>query len=96
MIRLDDFLREQRIDRLRFWKLDVEYHEPEALAGASRILRAKAIDAILIELSHVTFDAVKAQLASVGYRLWRLDRRGLTRTDTLPGSGTYNLVAMPT
>lgn len=94
-LRLDDYLAEQRVERVRLWKLDVETHEPEALAGAADSLAARRIDAILIEVSSGTFATVKSQLASAGYGLHRIEAGGLARVESLPRPGTFNLLALP-
>lgn len=95
LVRLDDYAANRSIERLRLWKLDVEYHECEALTGAQRMLETRAIDAILIEVSHVTFEMVKERLARARYSLWRLCRGGREPVDSLPALGTYNLLALP-
>jgi FkbM family methyltransferase len=51
---LDDYLRERRIARVAFVKLDVEGSEPLALRGARASLASGAIDVVYFELSEAT------------------------------------------
>lgn len=95
LVGLDDYLEDRSIERLRLWKLDVELHECAALAGAARLLKSQAIDAILIELSHITFRAVQSLLADAGYDLWRITRKGMARVDSQLRPGVCNLIALP-
>lgn len=50
LVRLDDFLRERRIDRLDFVKIDVEGHELEVLKGGSELLLRVLRPVFLIEV----------------------------------------------
>lgn len=57
---IDDFCRCEGISRIGFLKIDVEGHEPQVVAGASRMLGEKRID-------HVFAEYVGCRLPSFGY-----------------------------
>lgn len=95
LIRLDDYLDEAGINRVRLWKLDVEGHEVDALAGASHALERKIIDAILIEVSESTLDSVKALLRRSNYELLSILPNGSALPFVGAVKGTCNLLAVP-
>lgn len=95
LVRLDDYLGEAGVSRVRLWKLDVEGHEADALAGALLALERKAIDAILIEVSESTMDSVKALLQGSDYALFSISRNGSALPFVGRVQGTCNLLAMP-
>lgn len=66
VMRLDDFATQARIATIRLWKLDVEGHELAALRGACELLKAKRIEAIIIEISS---EGVIAFLEEHGYEV---------------------------
>jgi len=55
---LDDYCRQQGVERIDFVKLDVEGMEPYVLQGAKRLLQERRIAAILIEICPVNLRAV--------------------------------------
>jgi len=89
LIRLDDYLAQQEIGRVRLWKLDVEGHELLALQGAQAALTNGVIEAILIEVSESTFDVVKTFLESVGYGLYAIS--GETALTPFGGCPKHNM-----
>jgi FkbM family methyltransferase len=95
LMKLDDYMSQTGLARLRLWKLDVEGHELEALDGAAMSLGRQAIDAILIEVSESTYVAVRHRLADFGYALNVIS----SRSELMPFSGQVrcvrNLVAVP-
>jgi FkbM family methyltransferase len=95
LIRLDDYLKKVGVSSVRLWKLDVEGHELEALAGASLSLDRKAIDAILIEVSESTFDDVKSFLAQKRYELFEISGTGSLGKFVGAVKHNFNLVAIP-
>ncbi|GEM_PF-927237 len=73
--RLDDVLKEQRVERLDLWKLDVEGYELPALEGAGRWLKERKIRALYVELYRQEGDAyrengrrIRRYLAQCGYQ----------------------------
>jgi len=101
--RLDDFCREQRIERIHFAKLDVEGHELSVLRGAQSLLAARRIDHIQFEFggcnidSRTYFQDFFYELND-GYRIHRVLRRGLAPIDryreTLESFTTTNYLAI--
>lgn len=80
------------IDRIRLWKLDVERAEPRALAGATRLLRERRIDAVLVEISPETRETAGAALAVHSYRAMHVTRSGGLAPGTGAAGGTGNAV----
>ena len=70
---LDDITRQYEIDQIRFWKLDVEGMEPQALQGAHTLLSNKKIDTIYIEITGGNFDKVRTLLEKYDYGLFFID-----------------------
>lgn len=78
MVALDDFCRDHEIATIDLLKLDIEGGEYAALLGARRLLEARAIRCMFIELfewasnraGHSTV-TIKQLLASQGYRLYQ-------------------------
>lgn len=79
MLSLDDYCRDNGIEQIDLMKLDIEGGEHDALLGAQRLLRAKAIESIFLELvewaaersGHSTAQ-VKRLLVDAGYHIYRL------------------------
>ncbi len=74
---LDIFLREQRIDKVDYLKIDTEGHERQVLEGAEGPLRSERVGIIDIEVGmnldnkfHVPLITVMDQLAVSGYHLF--------------------------
>ena len=88
---LSTFLRERRLESIDLMKIDVEKHEPEVLAGATRLLGTKA-PAILIEiLTDDIGEKVEKLLAGLGYVYYAIDEiRGPVRCAMLRGTGASN------
>lgn len=100
MFSLDDYCWDHGIERIDLMKLDIEGGEYDALMGAQRLLRAKAIGSIFLELvewaanrcGHSTAD-VKGLLTDAGYHIYRLHSGKLVPIE--PGTETLseNVVA---
>lgn len=91
VVPLDDFARDQHLDSIRLWKLDVEGHELAALKGARELLVSKRIEALLVEVSS---DEVISFLADVGYETFLVGSSGALQST--PGWGVRgNLIALP-
>jgi FkbM family methyltransferase len=95
VVRLDDYMFEHGVNRIRLWKIDVEGAEVAALQGATKMLSNRAIDALFIELSKQTYPDVKALLSAYGYKLYNIGGKGklLSINDDLI-QGTTNIVAV--
>lgn len=73
----DAFCSEHQIERLAFLKIDAEGHDLHVLHGFRRMLGGMRIDLVEAEVGmnpenrrHVPFEAVKAHLERLGYRLF--------------------------
>jgi FkbM family methyltransferase len=89
-LRLEGFLRERRVDRVRLLKIDVEGSEEIVLKGLGHFLDDHIIDYILVEcfderlrLLNSSTEAVADVLSSAGYTAWeyRMDN-GCTWSQT--------------
>ncbi len=79
MISGDGFCNEHGIERIGFLKVDTEGHDLDVLVGFQRMLTAERIDLLEAEVGmnpenrrHVPFEAVKAYLEPLGYRLFHI------------------------
>lgn len=98
MTTLDEFAQKHEIENIRLWKLDMEGYEPQALAGAQRLLAEQRIDALLIEAQNSTIPAIKSNLAIGNYELFSIHPSGclVSASDSLEGkSFAGNLLALP-
>ncbi|MBF0154964.1 MAG: FkbM family methyltransferase [Magnetococcales bacterium] len=68
LVRLDQFLETQGVDRVDLWKLDVEGHEIPALQGALKLLESQRIRAIFAELHGDNGMEVRQFLKNLGYQ----------------------------
>lgn len=100
---LDDYCNAAGIDHIRLVKLDLEGAEPDALAGATRLLDGKAIETILFEVSlpqlsalrHGSDDAIR-MLAEHDYGTYEITGTGsLGRAAEGSLSRYANYVALP-
>ena len=98
LITLDSFAESQNLNRIRLWKLDMEGHEVEALAGARKLLSAQRIDALLIEVQTSTIPEIVEQLSYSGYCLYRLEALGklqsIVEAESVNGFNG-NFIALP-
>jgi FkbM family methyltransferase len=101
---LDAYCDDARIGHIRLLKLDLEGAEPDALAGAARLLDRKAIDTILFEVSlpqlsalrHGSDDAIR-MLREHDYRTYEITGTGLLGRAAEGSVSRYaNYVALPT
>lgn len=79
---LDDFCRDQGLERIDFLKIDTEGHELKVLQGASGLLKAEKIDAIQFEFNEMNvisrvFLRDFFELLGKQFDLFRLHSRGL-------------------
>jgi FkbM family methyltransferase len=95
VLRLDDFAAQHSLERIAFWKLDVEGYEPVALMGAERLLRAAAIGAIMVEASVSGYASVKQLLTQFGYRVYRLETDGSLAPGPERVTVIQNVIALP-
>ena len=86
---LDDFLASINEKKIRFWKLDVEGSEYEALRGAGKALAKKAIDFLFVEISNPGTSPTFNFLESLGYYPHRIDKNSnliLLRSEDVIGA----------
>ena len=81
-VSLDDFCEDHAIDRIDLLKLDIQGHEPQALAGAAHLLSTARIGTLFIELNWAqeagaTCPATESirLLEQAGYRFSKPGRR---------------------
>jgi FkbM family methyltransferase len=74
---IDDFCRENAIERIDLLKIDTEGHDLEVIRGAGDMLAGHRVDLVQAETSmncsnsdHVSFFDVQTQMESLGYRLF--------------------------
>lgn len=80
---LDQFCLDKNISKIDLMKIDIEGAEPEAFAGAARLLKSHSIEKIIFEISldplkgmgHVTADVV-SPLLNAGYKIYEINRNG--------------------
>ena len=94
---LDDVLDEAGIERVDLLKMDIEGAEGRALVGLRRMLAARRIDRVLVELhprmlldQGMSVERVVDDLRGFGYRPWKIDhspsvyRRVAAGADVMP------------
>jgi FkbM family methyltransferase len=74
LITLDEFAAAEGIESIRFWKLDVEGAELEALMGAETLLKEGKIQSLLVE-TNASKSGVIQYMAQFGYLPYVLDRQ---------------------
>jgi len=82
-VALDDFCEQENISKIQLMKIDVEGAEPEAFAGAVKLLRSHAIERVVFEVSieplngmnHTVEDVVTPLLAAE-YRRFEMNEDG--------------------
>jgi FkbM family methyltransferase len=89
---LDDYSDESGIAQIRFWKLDVEGSEAQALAGAQRLLSQQRIDALLVESCAESDAAIHALLSRHGYIAMRIGPRQTLVRDPSPVTTLTNRI----
>ena len=80
-ITLDEFCIVQQLNRLnaiKFIKIDVEGFEDKVLLGAKNMLAEKWVELIFIEVTPEKFSVVKKVIDNSGYRLHRYNSRSKT------------------
>ncbi|MBN2021086.1 MAG: FkbM family methyltransferase [Sedimentisphaerales bacterium] len=82
LVTLDDFCRQQRIERINFLKLDTEGHELNILKGAQKLIEASAIDFIQFEfggcnIDYKTYFQDFFYCLAPKYKIYRVCRDGL-------------------
>jgi len=87
--RLDTFIEKRNISTIRLWKLDVEGWELNALRGAEKAFRRKAIDAVFLELHPANSEAVGEFIKSCGYDWFAIGSGG--KLEKFQGKATRDL-----
>jgi FkbM family methyltransferase len=91
IVRLDSFMRENKIDSVDLVKIDVETHEPEVLEGFLEGIR-KSKPTILIEiLNSVVASKVNDLIREFNYLIYRIDEnKGIFRTESIEPATSLN------
>ena len=91
-----EIAKQQQIERVRLWKLDVEGMDFEALEGAENLLANQRIDAIYIEISSNNYDKSSQLLKHHGYGLFNIDDHSEPTAVTNPAKDqTCTYLALP-
>ncbi len=93
--KLDEVLSDFSIDKVKFWKLDVEGAELDALAGAANYLADHRIENIFFECHPTNYPDICQLLKSFGYQIFDLAGAGLVLKIETEIIQTENLVAIP-
>jgi len=64
---LDSYAKINGLEKIRLWKLDMEGGEYAALKGAQKLLKDKAIEAVVLETEFDRFKEVRDMLGGYGY-----------------------------
>lgn len=81
---LDEIAQLYNLTQVRFWKIDVEGMEVEALQGAHMLLSENRIDAIFIEVTAGNFHNVKNILEGHDYSLYAINERNQLKRIVIP------------
>jgi FkbM family methyltransferase len=81
VVALDDYARQAGLQKIDFWKLDMEGAEESALRGADALLSAQAIRALVLETGRERFGGMLDMLAKHKYRPHGWNGRPLARGD---------------
>jgi FkbM family methyltransferase len=80
-VRLDDYVRQNHIDRVDFLKMDIEGGEPFLLSGSLETL-ARDHPLIMAEVNRDALEAMRSSvedywsiMSGLGYHAWRIDQR---------------------
>ncbi len=72
---LDEIAERYKLGQIRFWKIDVEGMEHEALKGGGDLLSQQRIDAIFIEVTGGNFQRVDEILKKYNYGLYTINQQ---------------------
>lgn len=92
---LDHYAKIQGMNSIRFWKLDVEGSEFDALMGAQDLLESKRIDALYIEMNNPAESEIPEYLSSLEYEVMFVDGRGLATPLKEPISEASDYLFLP-
>jgi FkbM family methyltransferase len=95
IVRLTEILDASSIKKVKFWKLDVEGAELDALIGTSEYLGDRRIENIFFECHPSNYRAICNLLQENGYGIYDLSSRGLSIKKNESIYKTENLVARP-
>lgn len=76
VVRLEDELKERKIDTLDLWKLDVEGHEIQAMEGVRSWLEQRRVRALYVELHADNGIRIRDYLTTLGYQAFQIDAYG--------------------
>jgi FkbM family methyltransferase len=92
-ITLDSFIDSEKLSRIDLMKIDVEYHEPQVIAGFNTYIR-QFKPAMLIEiLSDNTGDEIGRMVDGLGYNYYTINEKtGLKKVNELKKGEGYNFL----
>lgn len=76
VVKLSDYLKDKRIEKVDLWKIDVEGHELFALEGAKEHLKNKSIKYIYIEMLFEEKNRIESYLNHYGYKSYKINYWG--------------------
>jgi FkbM family methyltransferase len=102
-VTLDGYAETAGLERIALLKIDVEGAEPDVISGAAGLLRRRAVDAIIFEVSLPQAESLGhdpsepfAQLEALGYRSRRIEPDGRPGDPVSRADDRYaNYVAFP-
>jgi FkbM family methyltransferase len=80
-VRLDDYVRQNHIDRIDFLKMDIEGGEPFLLRGSLETLARDhplimaEVNRDALQLTHSSIEEYGSMMCKLGYRAWQIDQR---------------------
>ena len=102
LIKIDAYCEKEKIDHIRFMKIDVEGFELEVLRGAEQMLRRQRIDLVVFEVSPDILSALSRKaaglydfLTDLGYGVCRLNREPVTREQFVSLRNNADFLALP-
>jgi FkbM family methyltransferase len=92
-LRLDDFIRNEALDKIDLIKLDVETHEAEVIEGMGEFAAKFKPDFLIELLNDEVAGNVENLLKGIEYDFYNIDEKnGLTKCNQLTKSNSYNFL----
>jgi len=93
--RLDSMMQSNSVEKIDFWKLDVEGYEYEALLGARSYLNDKKIGCVYFECHPNNFNRINTYLGQLNYSIYRVFKKRLVEVGAYTPVETENFIAEP-